>query len=426
MKLESMNLKHFRCIEELEVNFNPKLTVLVGVNGSGKTSIIDAASIFLKYILPINIMLYSGTTRNDYFSKTDMKNGYTESNMEYVFCINEKKYDIELCFKKMELGNIKYNISKDIGSIKDIINKQETMPIFACYGAKRIINNYERQKDSRTEQKFAFENAFDAQIDFSSTLTWFIEKASQEALEAVGRRNLKHRIPELSAVRAAVAEALGNYNEPFVGDTPPRLFITHKAAPNMHLTLEQLSDGYRTMLALVMDLARRMAVANGHLYWQSEKNVLHSHGIVLIDEIELHLHPSWQQTILPTLMKIFPNLQFIVTTHSPQVLTSIEPKYIQLLYNDMIRSVASSTYGAEASRVLEEVLGVTQRPQNAESRKILDAYFKLVEEGKYYSKKAKEYRNQLEVWLHDDPMLDMADMHIQRAERKKARGRHHA
>ncbi len=92
------------------------------------------------------------------------------------------------------------------------------------------------------------------------------------------------------------------------------------------LRIEQLSDGYRTTLAMIMDIAARMTEANPHM-----ADPLLSAGVILIDEIELHLHPGWQQRILGDLTRAFPNVQFIVTTHSPQILTTVAPQSIQII-----------------------------------------------------------------------------------------------
>ena len=84
------------------------------------------------------------------------------------------------------------------------------------------------------------------------------------------------------------------------------------------LRIEQLSDGEKCTLALFGDLARRLAIANPY-----NSNPLHGEGVVLIDEIELHMHPSWQRKVLKKLGDVFPNIQFIITTHSPQVLGEV-------------------------------------------------------------------------------------------------------
>ena len=165
------------------------------------------------------------------------------------------------------------------------------------------------------------------------------------------------------------------------------------------------------------DIAYRCLLLNPAL---GERAAQETSGIVLIDEVDMHLHPAWQQTILADLKKAFPKIQFIVTTHSPQVLSSIEPHNIRLLDNGRCIPYEGSTYGAESSRILEEVFGISLRADTA-AKTDLDAYLKLIQNGDYGSPKARELRAQLDKWLYGDPILDSADMLIRRAERQKAR-----
>ena len=129
-------------------------------------------------------------------------------------------------------------------------NIEKPFSAIAYYSSKRVLDAYNDKEQSRSGQMYAYVNAFNPKIDFSSSLAWFIEKASQEALEAKRLKNLNHTIPELSAVRMAISKALGVYDEPYVGETPPKLFISIKDHPSQAFRIEQLSDGYRTMLAL--------------------------------------------------------------------------------------------------------------------------------------------------------------------------------
>ena len=183
-----------------------------------------------------------------------------------------------------------------------------------------------------------------------------------------------------------------------------------------HLSLDHLSGGYRIMLALAADLARRMAQGNPHL-----ENPLNAEAIVLIDEVELHLHPLWQQRVLDDLVRTFPNTQFIVSTHSPQVLSTVKAEQIVHLYredDEVLAEIPSAatlaTYGAKAGDVLASVMGVEERPPDNPFKKTLDAYVKLIGEGQGESPEALEYRLQLEALSPRDPALDRADIEIRR------------
>ncbi|MBF4410423.1 AAA family ATPase, partial [Vibrio anguillarum] len=162
------------------------------------------------------------------------------------------------------------------------------------------------------------------------------------------------------------------------------------------LTLEQLSEGYRNMVALTIDLVRRTYLLN-----PTSNTPLAVNGIVLIDEIELHLHPRWQQRVLNDLTSLFKNVQFIVTTHSPQVLTTVHAESIRIVSADESEAkllTGTSTYGSESTRMLEDVLGGNIRPQHIDIVKKLNRYTELVEADQWDTNEALELKNALYQW----------------------------
>ena len=161
----------------------------------------------------------------------------------------------------------------------------------------------------------------------------------------------------------------------------------------------------------MLDFARRLAQANPTL-----PNPLAAPGILLIDEIELHLHPRWQQKVIPALRTAFPNTQLIVTTHSPAVLTTVRREHIKLLGTDhTFEQIPNDvgTYGAENSRVLAEVFGTYPRPQNIGTVQQLAEYYRAVEAQEHDTDQAKALRQELESALGtSDPDLQRADLRI--------------
>ena len=216
---------------------------------------------------------------------------------------------------------------------------------------------------------------------------------------------------------------LPEVSDPRTELNPPRFIVSVRSEQGQveKLSLDQLSGGYRIVLALAADLARRMAQGNPHL-----DDPLESEAVVLIDEVELHLHPGWQQRILGDLQRTFPNAQFIVSTHSPQVLTTVEPQRIVELYRDGDRIIAGTpaiaTYGAEAGDVLSVVMGVNERPKNKFTED-LARYMDLVGDDKGESKEALMLRRKLERLSPNDPALDSADIEIRRNKLLKEMGR---
>ena len=193
--------------------------------------------------------------------------------------------------------------------------------------------------------------------------------------------------------------------------------VESEAGKPEELALDQLSGGYRIVLALAADLARRMAQGNPHL-----ADPLESEAVVLIDEVDLHLHPKWQQRILVDLRRTFRNTQFIVSTHSPQVLTTVHPKHVIRLHRKNARIVAGQssapTYGAAAGSVLEAVMGVPERPDAEYNEFVqkLGEYRRLVDDRRGRSKEAVALRKELKNLSTRDPALDAADMEMERQE----------
>jgi predicted ATP-binding protein involved in virulence len=152
------------------------------------------------------------------------------------------------------------------------------------------------------------------------------------------------------------------------------------------LNINQLSSGEKTLLTLVADLARRLAIANPH-----RENPLIGNGVVLIDEVDLHLHPRWQRALIPQLQKTFPNCQFIVTTHSPLVLSNISHKKVIILEDFQPVKITPHTFGRDNNSILYELMGVKQRPDEMQQQ--FDQVYELIDDD--HLKKAKKLLTQL-------------------------------
>jgi len=229
------------------------------------------------------------------------------------------------------------------------------------------------------ERQDAFQNALDAGTDYRAMVQWFYRRENQELRERLQIRDKPDfEFTDLKAVRLALKRALDNVSRIFFDGDPPSLKVESTDAHSKPevLELEQLSDGYRNLLALILDFARRLAQA--HPGWD---NPLEAPGILLIDEIELHLHPQWQQRIVPNLRAIFPNTQLIAATHSPQVLTTVQRENIAILKEYALYAPHVSTYGAESKRVMREVMQTENRPPGNEVADQLRQLFGLINQG---------------------------------------------
>jgi hypothetical protein len=262
----------------------------------------------------------------------------------------------------------------------------------------------------------SFEN--DIKMNYQESLNWFCLKYSQEAIEKSNLNDFNYRLSELDAIRSSISLIFEDeYGAPKVFNTPPIIYLEKNSDSSQKYTLEMLSDGYRAMLALIMDLVRHMAEVAPFCLPKGQ-SCLETPAIVLIDEIELHLHPKWQQTVLPTLLKIFPKTQFIVTTNSPQVLTSIPSRQIRLLDNGEIYSLNEvQTEGAEAGQVLLDIMGVEQRPKKNKMVKKLDEYTELISKEQFDERTFALKKELYDHFGANDAQLlelDLISQHIKR------------
>lgn len=415
MKLRSVEIENYRAIDEIKLNFDPQLTVFHGVNGDGKTSVLSAIAVGLGAVPK----LLSDVTDLD-FCDEDQRGGakaprVLTTDMEGN-CWERQggtQWDDRMVQHRMiELARFLER------QVKGPRSDQADLPMAAFYSTDRVVSGLAKAPDDpkvRYSRLDALKGALDARTDFGGLFTWFYFKEDAELRIQKERRDFNYQEKDLSAAREAITSMLPEVSDPRTELNPPRFVVSRKSDQGHveKLSLDQLSGGYRIVLALAADLARRMAQGNPHL-----QKPLESEAIVLIDEVELHLHPAWQQRILGDLLRTFPNAQFIVSTHSPQVLTTVQPNRIVNLHRVGDRIVtetpAAATYGAEAGDVLSVVMGVNERPPENEFTKDLDQYRRLIRKGQWESKEALALRESLEEMSPYDPALDRADLEIRR------------
>ena len=161
------------------------------------------------------------------------------------------------------------------------------------------------------------------------------------------------------------------------------------------------------IILIVADIARRLCMLD-----PKSETYNQGPGIVLIDEIELHLHPKWQRAVLPALHKTFPNVQFIVTTHSPQVLSEVKDDEIIILRDWQAYSSSVPTYGRDSNAILEQVMGVDERPEDI--KKLFDEYFELIASDNLDEASKKRQNLENKLGRKDDPLFTRADSILNR------------
>ena len=411
MKLKRVKIENYRAIERLELQLDPSLTVFHGDNAHGKTSILSAIAVGLGSIPQLLPDVSSiGFLKTDRRKLQSLQVELTTTNgFAWWRTMGPRG-------RRAALRELKEAMEAIVDADREGSPPLD-LPIVAFYDTDRAVFDKPRSR-RRLKTEFsryaALEGALSARTAFKGFFNWFYAKENEELREQKAGRDFDFRLKDLNAVRQAIASMVREVSDPRIEFGPLRFVVSVESGRKaVNLTLNQLSGGYRIVLALAADLARRMVQGNPHL-----DDPLAAEAIILIDEVDLHLHPLWQQRILEDLSRTFPNAQFIVSTHSPQVLTTVRPEHIVSLRREDGRIVAgqaaAATFGAAAGDVLFTVMGVNERPGGNEFVGRLTNYMDLVGDGRGESEEALSLRRELEDLSPNDPALDRADIEIRR------------
>lgn len=455
MYLKKIILKNFRCFEELEIDFKEKLTVIIAENGLGKTAILDAIAIALgPFIGGFDTGVAKNFKHRD--ARLYVKNGVHHP-LEDAYQRMEAGYPIilqatgtiegKLIQWSRELTGKKTQTT--FGKAKVLIEyakhyqervragKPLNLPLVAYYGTGRLWKQ-SKAGNNRSVDSFSrlygYHDALNSESTYQAFAKWFAEESIVE--DRFSYRKLKEEYAKLLAdkestdlteiilnrstilehVRKAVDQCLAvsgwkaleydpEWRELVVRQNLPardstiwtkdnderHTQIHHELQPlEPFVPVSSLSDGVKAMLSLTADIAYRCVKLNPDLISPTAE----TEGIVLIDEVDLHLHPKWQQTVLSDLIKTFPKIQFIVTTHSPQVLSTIHKGSIRLLGKDnngkdIAAMPIAESYGEISSDVLESIMHVNPMPPISE-RESLERLTELVDQGLYADHEAIE------------------------------------
>ncbi|OOS25842.1 hypothetical protein B0681_03960 [Moraxella porci DSM 25326] len=419
MKVKQLQLQNYGRFDNLTIQFAPNgetkgnVTIIVGNNGAGKSQILQALLDNLS-----NVIGYILNGRKEQKKEEDwvfFKNitGHTVPELSIRNNSNYTQIDTEILFSNKNsfvsvyserkganinngsnvkisnnlFENLQYFLNKLTSNTIDKTN----FPILAFYGTTRNIEKVkiDEHSDKDSHQILLGYLAYGlAESEYKRFFRWFREN---EDLENENKKNLSNKILELidgnntnqiDHIKDAITEFKGNKKLQCVRQAIElftdfkNIHIERQDTPKMFvekdgekLDVNQLSQGEKSLLALVGDIARRLAILNPSL-----DNPLHGEGVVLIDEIDLHLHPKWQQNLIDKLTKTFPNVQFILTTHSPHIVSDNPDVLVYILDNGELRAY-NNAYGEDVNTLLSGVFGVSERtPEIAEKFKLIGDY----------------------------------------------------
>ncbi|MBE9162664.1 AAA family ATPase [Tychonema sp. LEGE 06208] len=400
MRIDRLEIENFKKFSDYTLDLHPQFTLLVGDNGTGKTTILDAlaiaAGIWLvnspdttlnnsrRNILPSEIRLEaieSGTITQFIERKPVQIKAIGTINSQPVQWLRQIKTN----------GSRTSNTAKQALEIISTLFQQVEagekiwLPIIAYYGAGRAwLPSNQRDPKATTHTSparrwDAFYDCFEERIRIADLHTWFLK----EAIASVNRQGQMR--PGYNVVKFAILHCIPNADDLWFDPERSEIVVSIQGNPQ---PFSNLSAGQKMMVGLIADIAIKIVTQNAsflseYISIQELPLILQeTPGLVLIDEIDVHLHPKWQRQVVNDLTKTFPSIQFVCTSHSPLVIGEVEASCIRNLERDeetgkVVSTIPLESYGLDANRILEEQMGSSERNQEVADK--LHALFRLID-----------------------------------------------
>ncbi|CAM2070566.1 AAA family ATPase [Sulfidibacter corallicola] len=433
MRIDQLRIKNFKGFAEETYQFSAPFNLLIGKNGTGKTSILEALSVAAGTLFIDLDTQDKRTIEDNEIRLVKHQVAPAEFRMERQFPVEiEAKGEVAgnpvewQRSKKSSGGKTTYKYASELRECSKKIHEQVmngesvTLPMIGYYGTGRVWLQKQAKPVSAGKVPSRFDGYTDC-LDPASNEKLFIAWYKRIALVHYRKSISRQEGPgSFQAVSQAVVEAMPRCEQFFYRAEEDTVFARFK--DGRELPLQHFSDGERNMLGMVADIAYRMAILNPHL---GEKIIKTTPGVILIDEMDLHLHPEWQRQVVESLVKTFPSIQFIATTHSPFIIQSLEPNRDRIISLSPVEGFPPrnvDTMGVE--EVAEHWQNVSHVQRSARYREKIDtaeAYFRLLEEAKQapksergdYLEKLDSLMDEMEAEGHDPAY--QAAMRLERA-----------
>ena len=395
MQIQSFSLKNIGQFQDLSVSLAPttqftsNITVFIGNNGSGKTSLLKSVATALTWFvarlkhdksngtpIPESVILNTANAAAVEINVNDQNLQQQIQAYTWRITKNRTARKAEFSTYLSELNQLTDYYKQWLGD-----DDQSSLPLIAFYPVERSVIDIPLKIREKHQflQIDGYDNALNNAVDFRRFFEWFRDREDvenefikdlilrikqdandEELFRKVDQYNSgKFKDVQLEVVRQAIYAFMPDFKNLQVSRKPRLAMIIDKN--DKTLNVSQLSQGEKSLMALVGDIARRLAMMNPKL-----DNPLHGKGIILIDEIDMHLHPQWQRSIIQRLQTTFPNCQFILTTHSPLVISDTQNILVYDLDGQEVNALPS-LYGQDANTVLLQYMDTSYRnPKVAE------------------------------------------------------------
>ena len=399
-QLREIRVNNYRCFDDLALPLENDATVLFAENGGGKTALLTALAMGLAVIQrdsPKTLKLKAGRdSRRGVPNDKGAPEPAGPCEVTWTAAVGETEAVTWSTAVQPASGRTRNQHRPIFEAVEAVRVPGVRWPLFAWYGVDRLgrLHDRRRKVEFTWDRWEAYASALDPNLNEAPLLQWL----QNEFLGDVARRQQEEpeRFFHAAVMEAAVRATPGVTNAWYdaVTQGPVVRFEDGHVAP-----WSELSDGYHVFIALVADIARRAVMLNEFDGADAPARV---EGVVLIDELDLHLHPRWQRVALPRLRDAFPRLQFIITTHSPQVLSSAENRHARWLVNGRIQEPNVFVSWRDTNAILRDLMGTDDRDDKGVED--LRRLYKAIDQGNH--KLAERIHQELaERWGVNDPAL---------------------
>ncbi|AFZ20485.1 AAA family ATPase [Allocoleopsis franciscana] len=415
MQLNRLTLTQFRAFEQADFDFHPGMNLIVGINGVGKSSVLDALRIMLSQVLP---KFTASKSKPLDFETTDITVGrgaltaeleFNAAEIDFQYLVHKPRQDYVIDISREgEVRDQTYNLverqdlTPDEKEIPKSLKTRREQPLVVYFSTRRSLYSMAAPSKQFTAggQAVAFADALkgDRELRPREFAEWWLV---QEVLIQEGKTEAQRYFDTFESLVRYFLENCSNLR---AVREPQVTLMLNKAG--VSFDVRQLSDGERGILALVLDLARRLSWANPKLDDPLQKGK----AIVLIDELDLHLHPRWQRSIVEKLTRTFQSCQFIATTHSPQIIGEVSPENILILENGELPYQPEQSLGMDSNWVLSYLMEASER--DIETKQKLKRIADLIEDEEY--DRATDAIDDLRVEVGEFPELVRLQTRIDR------------
>lgn len=426
MRIKNIKIRNYRGILDEEIEFNDKVNVFIGGNGAGKTTLLEAiVTCLLKFTSPytrnaLNMPNFSPKLLSE--NNVNYKRNFATILLQTQFVDGCKmpiwvKFGFKNNSKQEKEYNEQYKKGKNI--FNDRLDENTfILPIIKYYPTNRISVQYKDNIPTvyyNNPQLEAWANLVHGEISYSRFFKWFSEHEIQELRQQRDADSFKYKSPVINNVRIAIQKAFKELNgkdylvksesikQNGANTLIPTLALQEKGSEIKEI-LDNKSAGEKAIIALISDIAYNLSIAHD---FTKDDYFLKSPGIVLIDEIEAHLHPNWQRKIIPLLTELFPNIQFFITTHSPQVIASVNSQDIFICDNFTFRKIDFKSKGMDSNTLLTTFFGTKERP--AEYAKLISEFREMIDANENIDK-LEEKIQAIKVLNKDDEGEDQSQL----------------